>query len=70
MRLWIFLLCMIIVSALSIWGCVAIIDSPVEVTAGAFDSDITNQTCLNEPFQVSLIGEAGDLTFQLDHLPL
>jgi len=51
MRLWIFVLCLIIVSALSIWGCVVIIDAPLQVIEEVSDSDFTDQDYINEPIE-------------------
>ena len=42
MRLWIFIVGMVIISALSIWGCSVMIDTPDQVTARASYSDFIN----------------------------
>jgi len=43
MRLWIFIAGMVIISALSIWGCSVIIDTPDQVTARASYNDLTSK---------------------------
>jgi len=43
MRLWIFIVGMVIISALSIWGCSVIIDTPKQVTAEASYSDFISK---------------------------
>lgn len=65
MRLWIFLLCMIVVTAFSIWGCMAVIDNPEQVAAEVSSNDFTYQNHISKQTYFTTVSlTTNESTFQ------
>ena len=64
MRLWIFVLCLLVVTAFSIWGCMTIIDNPEQVTAEVSGNDLTYQNQINKQIDVTAVSlSTGEYVF-------